>query len=553
MNIFYRKFLTVLLTIIISLSINGQEFTADICIYGGTASGIMAAVAAAEENNAVIIVEPSRWLGGMIGGGIGILLDCEYPDEIGGLTKMVMGIDKKLGGDDRGLDRPLGSDPVGGRQYELRNYFVRLVNQNNIKVIYEHRLGIVEKEGNHITNIVLDYAPPEKDGCPAVIATKKNALQVKAKVFIDASYEGDLMARAGVSYVIGRESKDKYDESLAGQRNLQIFEISPYVDPADPASGLLPMIDPAPYKAGAASRHIIAYNFRFEFRSEGQGTPIGEPCRLDSGKYELVIRALKKDPDLISWPQYNYARHKLISSGIPGRQSDYPDADWAERAQIWREWIDHVKIMNKLTGSKQTLIKGQYPETNDFPHQLYIRMARRMVGEYIMTQYDLMLQTEIDNPVGLGYYRVDIYPCRLLATSDGKVASEGEAFTLVSPGPYQIPYGAITPEKDECGNLLVPVCISASHVALSSIRMEPTYMVMGESAGRAAVLALQENKDVQDIDKNKYRQALLTAGQILQWDGKEYGDRNGWWGNSDIWWKVHPEEYQKHPVDSILR
>ena len=516
-------------------------YECDVCVYGGTASGMLAAVAAARAGKTVVVVEPSRWLGGIVGGGIRVMRDCLYPRDIGGLTRMMMEEDRKIGGG--------GHD----RQPAFRECFERLAREHGIRVIYEHRLGRTEKDGNRITALRLDYAPPANDGCPAAKATTVDAATVLGKVFIDASYEGDLMARAEVSYVVGRESTAKYQESLAGQRHLLVFDVSPYVDGHDPSSGLLPMIDPEPYREGAASRHIIAYNFRLQWVNDG--SPIGEPANYDEAKYALVRRAFgakasrkgKSKQKLIGWPTDNYDRRSMISSGIPGRQSDYPDADWPERAEIWCEWSDHAKIMHKLIGSKRTLKAGEYLESNDFPNQLYVRMARRMVGRYVMTQHDLMCQTTIDDPIGLGYYKVDIYPCRLVATADGKVASEGETFIMVCPGPYPISHRSLTPKADECGNLLVPVCISASHVALSSIRMEPTYMIMGESAGIAAVRAIEEGTNVQDIDMAAYRKALLAAGQVLQWHGTGYN--NG----RDGWWTDHPEDYQKRPLETIFK
>ena len=241
----------------------------------------------------------------------------------------------------------------------------------------------------------------------------------------------------------------------------------------------------------------------------------------------------------------------MISSGIPGRQSDYPDADWPERAKIWKDWIDHVKIMHKLTGSMRGSMAEEYSETNDFPHFFYIRMARRMLGEYIMVQRDLMLQTDIENPIGLGYYMVDIYPCRLIATPDGKAASEGEISLMISPGPYQITYESIVPRNIECNNLLVPVCISASHVALASIRMEPTYMVMGEAAGIAAVRSLEEGVDVQNIDQEAYKEELTKAGMVLEWDGTGYEAKNVY--SKPPYWITNPEEYSKKTYQSLYK
>jgi hypothetical protein len=533
----------------------GKEQTADVCVYGGSASGMMAAVAAAQRGKSVVVIEPSRWLGGFIGGGSRILRDCVYADDIGGLTRMMMGKDIEMNGGPpldeyakiRGVNMGFGPHD---KQPEFRQLFADLAKEHGIDVVYEHRLGKVTLEGKHIQAITLDYAPPQKDGCPAPLETTKNALTISARVFVDASYEGDLMAEAGVTYTVGRESRDEYGESLAGQRHLIPFDISPYLKEGDPTSGFLPMIDPEPYAEGAASRHILAYNFRLFWRDEG--VLPGEPGHYSPDQYALVHRALKNNKRaLIKWPDGNYGRDQMISTGIPGRQSDYPDADWPERAKIWREWIDHVKIMHKLTGSTKRLPAGWYPDTGDFPHYLYTRLARRMVGEYVMTQHDLMLQTDIENPVCLGYYMVDIYPCRLIATADGKVASEGETSVLVSPGPYQIPYESIVPKRDECDNLLVPVCMSASHVALASIRMEPTYMLMGEAAGIAAVRSLDENVAVQSIDQQAYRKELLKAGMILEWDGTGY-ETNEVYGKPP-YWVTNPKEYSKKPYASLYK
>ena len=439
-------------------------------------------------------------------------------------------------------------------QSEIRKLWVELGAQHQIKVIYEHRLGDVEMNGKKIQELRLDYAPPTSNGCPAASVQKTNALQVKADVFIDASYEGDLMAKAGVSYVVGRESRDEYNESLAGQCNLQVFDISPYVIPNDPNSGLLSMIDLEPFKQGAASRHINAYNFRLRWTEDG--TPVPALGRIDREKYALVMRALEQNRKLISWPHVNYARHNMISGGIPGRQADYPDADWPERSAIWQEWIDHVKTMNALTGNKMGLIKGEYPESNDFPNSLYIRQGRRMVGQYVLTQHDLMLQTDIHHPIGLAYHPLDIYPPRLMATPDGKVANEGAVMVMVSPGPYQIPYESLTPKKDECSNLLVPVCTSSTHIAMAAIRIEVTYMIMGEASGIAAVRALEENKAMQDISMSGLKDALVRVGMILEWDGTSYGNefvKNGSVYARNAHRTKHSEDYKKRPYKTLWK
>ena len=510
---------------------------ADVCVYGGTASGVIAAVAARREGKSVIIVEPARTLGGMVGGGIRVNRDTRHPGDIGGLTRMMMERDMEIG---------------GGRhenQPKFREAFDELVAKHGITALFDHRLGLVTKTGTRIEQLLMDYAPVEPDGCPSAKAERAGAFRVKARIFIDASYEGDLMALAGVPYAVGREATGEFNESLAGQRNLKVFDLSPYLTPGDPTSGLLPMIDTEPYVEGGASRHIMAYNFRFVWVPAGQGVKVGAPTHFDPARYELVLRALRRQRDYVGWPNHNFAKGALISGGLPGRQSDYPDGTWEERSQIWREWSDHVKILHQLTGSTQELKKGEYPDgKDDFPDQLYVRLGRRMRGEYVITQHDLMLQTDVPDSIGLGYGWMgwtDIYPTRILATPDGKVATEGTSSETISPGPYRIPYGAIVPQAQSCTNLLVPVCASSTHIAMSSIRMEATWMLMGESAGIAAAQALDENVPVQRIDRRRLRERLLDVGQILEWDGTGYG------GGASAWWNKRPEDYQRNPISSL--
>lgn len=504
-----------------------ETIRADICVYGGTASGVVAALAAVESGKSVVIVEPHRHVGGIVGGGIRIQRDSEYSGDIGGITKHLLNQDRALGGG------------AHERQPELRKIFADAVRTRGIRVLTEHRLGSVDLASARIRAIHVDRAPVLEGGAPAPVAAQKRAATIEAQVFIDASYEGDLMALAKVSYATGRESRDHYHESLGGQRHLIFFDVSPYKVPGDPGSGLLPMIDPEPFREGAASRHYIAYNFRPLWVEKG--TPLPVPGVVDREKYALAIRSLERRAGFY-WPHDNTHRLQLISGGIPGLQSDYADADWPRRSAIWQEWIEHVRTMHVLSGTRVQLQRGQYPDNGDFPDQLYIRLARRMVGAYVMTQHDLMHQTEISDSIGLGLYKVDIYPCRLVA-HEGKVATEGETFIRVSPGPYQISYRSLTPRKTECENLLVPVCVSASHVALSSIRMEPTYMVMGEAAGVAASLAVESRRAVQDIAVDRLQSTLRAKGVVLEWNGQGYVFKN------DIpWWETTPQDYVKKPI-----
>ena len=476
--------------------------TTEICVYGGTSSGLVAAIAIAKTGHKVLVIEPSRWLGGMTGGGIRVRRDCAYPHAIGGLTQQMIVEDINLGVD----------DPHSG-QRQLRDVWLRLVKEHRIEVLYEHRLKSVYKNGTRILQIQLEKAPPQKDGCPIGQASSDEYINLSAQVFIDASYEGDLMAYSGVRYTVGRESVRQYGECLAGVRPIEkryTLEADPFVKRGDPTSGLLPLISPEPVgNVGDASKYMLAYNFRLN----GKGAPIQEPEPFEPERYELLNRMKFKK---IGWPSDNFDRATLVSGGLLGPHADYPEADYATRARIWRDSIEHVKYLSKLTGKPTLLNTEDYPDTDGFPHQLYIRMGRRMISTYVMTQSDVQCLTHVDDSVGLAFYSVDIYPCRLVALADGKhIATEGEVFAHISPTPYRIPYRSIVPKREECENLIVPVCMSASHVAMASIRMEPTYMVMGESAGIAAVKAIEQHSAVQSIDAKDYRKALLAAGQIL--------------------------------------
>ena len=528
--------------------VESKTYQADVCIYGGTAGGVTAGLAAARRGQSVIIVEPFRHLGGMHGGGIRIQQDCLYLRDIGGIARELHDADYAL--------------PGGGsaNQWQARLMIKKKVEDAGIRFFTEHRLDSAEDvvmDGDKIRTIHLNYAPIMTEGVPAPNPTKRNAFSIEARVFIDASYEGDLLAFSGCDYTVGRESRDRYGESLAGQTNLRYFDVDPYVVPGDPSSGVLPMISTEPYEPGGASRYMIAYNFRLQGmqdrKSEDEkGTPL-EPLgrEIDRERYELVIRGLEKDSGnrVIVWPKGNYARTKMVSSGLPGRQADYPDGDWAARSAVWRDWIDHVKTMNILCNIENPILpEGEYPDNNDFPDQLYIRLGRRMIGEYVVTQHDLMHQTVIDDSIGLAYYAVDIYPPRLIA-HEGRVASEGELFVRVSPGPYQIPYRALIPKKGECTNLLVPVCMSASHIALASIRMESSYVVMGEAAGIAASHAVRSRKTVQEVDFEAIRADMMKAGVVTEWDGTGYGPHSKrTWSANAIYWMSHPEDYKRIPI-----
>ncbi len=554
------------------LAAEDARHEADVCVYGGTASGVMAALAAEKEGANVILIEPSRWLGGMTGGGINHL-DWGKGSTVGGSTYKILmqGVQvqeqKHHGGHAR--------QGIGNKQYRER--FKKVVEDRGITVIYEHRLGNVQvgdatidsptrqkpmamdesfgedKAGQSIRSITLDYAPFDKTGCPIPEPKKRNAITVSAKVFIDCSYEGDVLGMSGASYTWGREAREHYDESLAGVRpNLWVHDIDPYVEPGNPESGLIPFIqDRKIGPLGSADALSMGYCFRYEFDMSGKGIPIPEPANYDPAEFEVYRRAIRDGVDIFSSRKMRttlgkvatnkrgpfvggaQSNRNLMGSTVYGCNAEYPNGDWATRSRIWKfhqEFLINAihfattdpvapKSM-KQRAMKTTFRKGVFDETGGWPNQFYVRQARRMVSSYVVTQKDLEGRTDPPHAVGLAAYGVDDWPYAVVA-QDGKIAVQGGAFSIVYidggkyNGSYKIPYEAIVPRKGQCDNLLVPVCVSASHIAFTSLRMEPVWMVLGESAGVAAAMAVDAEIPVQDVPYNKLRQKLDDLDQTL--------------------------------------
>ena len=505
----------------------------DICVYGGTASGVMAAVTAVKQGRTVVIVEPSRWLGGMTGGG---------------LSHVDWGREKAVGGTALSILSKNYDDA------KYREVFSQLVKKYRIRVIYEHRVSEVQKEGASIRSITLDHAPPDAMGCPVAAPKKSNAMTIIAQVFIDCSYEGDLMARAGVSYTWGRESRDEYGESLAGVRpNLAVYDIDPYVTPGDSKSGLLPFIQGMkPQPEGSADGLTMGYGFRWKFSKDADRIPSPAPENYDPKQWELYRRGFTNKAKIDEGRRMkgklgffepaggrihslgagNLARALLAPTNY-GSNAEYPDGDYATRARIWKADQEFMSGMTHFLRTddcvpdkfKQTALefgfqRGIFDETQGWPHQLYVREARRMKSEYVVTQRDLEGDTNPEDSIGLASYGVDDWPYATYVY-EGKVALYGGEFSMVYldekyEGIYKIPYRAITPRQSECSNLLVPVCVSASHIAMTSIRMEPVWMILGESAGVAAAMAVSENLPVQQVSYAGLKEKLLALQQRLE-------------------------------------
>ena len=521
------------------------EFEADVVVYGATPGGISGAAAAAREGKSVLLVEPQLHLGGLLGAGFSMFEDVPFRETLGGITGRWYDHTSKY----RNAQNRI-------REYQALAEEMLSPYADKIHILTERRVRSVTKDGDRIISILLEHAKADEYGIPPARPTSDKTVVAKGRVFIDASYEGDVMAMAKVSYTVGRESAAQYGESLAGVSGVHRFPgISPYNVEDDPSSGLLPFIDPKPLgKLGDASDAVQGYNFKFFWNSSGGGRPMSA-ADTTATFYEPVkelYQRIKAAGYPVSWPSKNDDRREPFTGTIPGIQAAYPDGDWAERSGIWREHIEHARRLTALTGRKVNMDVNKAPDTKGWPPQLYIRTARRLIGEYVLTQKDIQLQTEIPDSIGLGFYAIDSHLARMLVLEDGTLATEGEMLMLVSPGPWGLPYRFITPKRKECTNLLVPACFSASHIAHGATRLEAQYMIIGESAGVAAAQAIDQGKAVQEIDVKRLQKRLLEHGQVLEWDGKGYGryrsniSSTGRFPEHVIYrWQNHPEEYPK--------
>ncbi|OYX13384.1 MAG: xanthan lyase [Algoriphagus sp. 32-45-6] len=366
----------------------------------------------------------------------------------------------------------------------------------------------------------------------------------RGKVFIDATYEGDLMAAAGVSYHVGREANSVYGEKWNGvqvgvfQHNHYFYDsISAYRVPGDLSSGLLPEIsqDP-PGENGQGDHRLQAYNFRMTLsRNPDNRVSFPRPDNYDSNRYELLARVYATGWDETFWKfdpipnqKTDTNNHGPFSTDYIGKNYDYPEASYERRKEIIQEHEDYQKgLMYFLANdprvpekvrrelSNYGLAKDEFVDNDNWPHQIYVREARRMIGDYVMTEHDVLGAKEVPRSVGMGSYSLDSHNTQRFVTPGGFVQNEGD-IGVHPKQPYSISYGTLTPKKEECSNLLVPVCVSSSHTAFGSIRMEPVFMILGQSAAAAAALAINEGIAVQDLSYEKLRKVLLEEKQVLE-------------------------------------
>lgn len=500
----------------------------DIVVYGGTSSGIIAAVQAAKEGKSVVLIDPSERIGGMTTGGLGET-DHGKKSTIGGLA---MEYYRKVGAE-YGKSVAWRFEPkVASKVFEdyIREYAIPLYREEYIDLD-----DGVTMNGTEIEEIRME-----------------SGKKFRGKVFIDATYEGDLMALSGVSYVTGRESNAEFGETGNGIRkhgpelNEMPFGVSPYVIPGDPSSGLLPRINPdAGGENGDGDDKIQAYCFRMCLTDDPENrVMIEKPEGYDPLEYELLLRALEagmpKDRCFKLSPmpgrKTDSNNHYGISTDWNGANWDYPEADHKKRAEIRKAheiyqkgfvWTvqNHPRVPQEVRDyyKEYGLPKDEFVENGHWPEQLYIRESRRMRGQTVITEHEVLRERVTDKSIGLGSYAMDSHNTQYFVNEYGYANTEGGFFTKLGR-PYPISYDAIVPKEHECTNLLVPVCLSATHAAYGSVRMEPVFMILGQSAATAASIAIDCGTSVQDVDYNMLKAKLTADGQILE-DDDESGYR----------------------------
>ena len=520
--------------------------TADIIIYGGTSAAVSAAVEAKRSGKSVIVVSPDIHLGGLSSGGLGYT-DTGDKSVIGGLarefyhrvwqhynTTEAWNWQKKEEYGNKGQ----GTIAMDGENRTMWIFEPHVAEKVFEDLVAEEQIHVDRDEWLDRKNGV-----EMKDG-NIVSITTLSGKKYSGKMFLDTTYEGDLMAAAGVSYHVGREGKEVYGEEWNGvqtgvlhHKHWFASDISPYVVPGDPSSGLLPRVsgeDPGEKYSG--DDKIQAYCFRMCMTNHPENRiPFPKPDDYDPLNYELLARVFetgRKDWfekfDAVPNHKTDTNNHGPLSSDNIGMNYDYPEGSYERRKEIIEEHVNYQKGLLWFVANdprvpediqtemqKWGLAKDEFTDNGNWPHQIYVREARRMIGEFVMTENELLKRSPTPKPVGMGSYAMDSHNVQRYVKPDGFVQNEGD-IGVSTKGPYSISYETLVPKKEECKNLLVPVCLSSSHIAFGSIRMEPVFMILGQSAAAAAVLAIDENAVVQEVDYDKLRGVLLAKGQILE-------------------------------------
>ena len=523
---------------------------ADVVIYGCTSGAIAAAVQVKKMGKSVLLVCPEKHLGGLTAGGLGYS-DTGNKAVIGGLSRefyhrvwkqydrpSAWRWQKREEYGNKGQGTP-ALDTTGRTMWVFEPHVAEKVYEDWIK---ELKIPVIRNAWLDRENGVI------KQGANITEIRMIDGKSYSAKIFMDATYEGDLMAAAGVDYHVGREATKTYDEEWNGVQTGVLHHrhhfgavkspISPYVIPGDPKSGVLPRIsaDPPGVK-GEGDKKVQAYCFRMCLTQvPANRVPFPKPAGYNPKEYELLARVFDagwretfQKFDMIPNAKTDTNNHGPFSTDNIGRNWDYPEATYTRRQEIIQEHINYQQgllyfIANdprvpadvRTEMAKWGLAKDEFKATANWPHQMYVREARRMIGRYVMTENELTKKRPTPEPVGMGSYGIDSHNIQRYITPEGYVQNEGD-IGVGTKGPYQISYGSLVPRKGQAANLFVPVCLSSSHIAYGSIRMEPVFMILGQSAATAAVMAIDGKIAVQDVPYDKLRARLLADGQVLEY------------------------------------
>ncbi len=500
----------------------------DVVVYGATPGGFCAAIAAAREGASVVLLEPTAHVGGVNTGGL-----C-FSDSNQTVRSTVLGLFEEwhlrveAEYQARGVALPYRVRQKDHKPWTYEPHVAakvtnQMLAEAGVRVLTRQALQTATKHGARLTSVVTEGG------------------EFEAKVFIDGTYEGDLMAAAGVGWTIGREGREAFGESLAGKQ---------YPKAKMPVSGLaadgkpLPLVttsDAGPQAGG--DRNVMVYSFRLcVTKDPANRVPFPEPAHYEPGQFEVVRRYLAQEKrPVLPWDLYplpgnkfdaNNGIGKQFSMGLVGACNGWSEADQAGRAAVWEAHKQYtLEFYHFLTTDaavpagireemKQLgLCRDEFADSEHWSPQLYVREGRRMIGEYVVSQKDIMEQQEKADAIVVSSFPIDSHDCQRVGKAEF-VVDEGTILPVRMPGrkhgyPYHVPYRAITPKAAECTNLLVPVALSCTHVGLSSIRVEPTWMSLGQSAGIAAAMSARQGGTVQTLSYPALRERLLAQGQAL--------------------------------------
>lgn len=555
-----KQILLFVLCIFICLHSKAQY---DVCIYGGTSAGVIAAYTAAKQNKKVVLIEPGKHLGGLSTGGLGYT-DIGNKYVVTGLARnFYRRMGKHYGKFETWIFEP----------HVAENIFNNYIKEANVPVLYQYRIVDAVKKNNSIQNITIEHS---------AIPQSSTNKTITAKMFIDCSYEGDLMAKAGVSYTVGREDNGLYNETWNGVQLLDKHQfpdgIDPYKIPGDSSSGLLWGISKNPVLPnGTGNKMVQTYNYRLCLTNDpANKIDITRPEGYDSTMFELLLRyiAVFKPKelndrvlkiDIMPNHKTDINNNGPFSTDYIGMNWDYPDGDYNTREKILQNQLHYTKSLFYFIGHDPRMPahlrnemlqwgypKDEYTDNNHITPQAYIRESRRMIGAYVMTQNNCEGRDVVNDAVGMAAYTMDSHNCERLIVN-GMVKNEGDV-QKGGFGPYPISYRSLIPKETECNNLFVPVCLSASHIAYGSIRMEPVFMVLAQSSAAAACMAIDKKQNVQEVDVKQLQQLLTnnplmdgSVAEILVDDndtahvtisGPQQVEKTGGYGNT--WIKISP-------------